>query len=119
VFGYMQAHASRRLKLGWCRDDSFGGTDGKGAPSEPSELETDTDGRIDGAAMEKPVRQSIIDLRVHEPGVGVEFRAKFPIHSERNGVLGAATSGERGGCAIDDAKAVLKVVIPPSHPIWR
>ena len=84
-------------------------------------METDTDGRIDGAAMEEPVRQSIIDLRIHEPGVGVEFCPKFPIDGERNGVLGAATSGERGGCAIDDAKAVLKVMIitPPSHPICR
>jgi len=59
--------------------------------------------------MEEPARQSVIDLRVHEPGVGVEFRGKLPINSERNGVLGAATRGECGGCAIDDAKAVLEV----------
>src|SRR6478752_1783913 len=67
--------------------------------------------------MEEPARQSIIDLRVHEPGVGVEFRGKLPIGSERNGVLGAATSGERGCCAIGDAKAVLKIVIVTPHHI--
>jgi hypothetical protein len=27
--------------------------------------------------MQVPVRQSIIDLRVHETGVGVEFAANF------------------------------------------
>jgi hypothetical protein len=43
-----------------------------------SEAEAKPDRRIDCIAIEVAVRQSIIDLREHEPGVSIELRRKPP-----------------------------------------
>jgi hypothetical protein len=51
-----------------------------------SEAEAKPNRGIVGAAIEVAVRQSAIDLREHDPGVGIELLGKLPIDDERNGV---------------------------------
>jgi hypothetical protein len=84
---------------------------------EPSELETDPSRRSDCAAMQIAVRQAVVDLRVHNSSVGVEFGGKLPIHGDRISIERAAARRLRGVRAIDRAEAVLKVVIITSHHI--
>jgi hypothetical protein len=50
-----------------------------------SKSEAKPDCRIDCVAIEVAVRQSIIDLREHEPGVSIKLLSKLPIDNERNG----------------------------------
>jgi hypothetical protein len=51
-----------------------------------SEAEAKPNRGIDRVATEVAVRQSAIDLREHDPGVGIELLGKLPIGDERNGV---------------------------------
>ena len=81
-----------------------------------SELETYTGCRIDGAAMQIAVRQAVVDLRVHNSSIGVEFRGKLPIEGDRISIERGARR-LRGVGAIDRAEAVLKVVIVTPHHI--
>jgi hypothetical protein len=64
------------------------GRSGKGSssPAGFSEAEAKANRGIDRVATEVAVRQSAIDLREHDPGVGIELLGELPIGDERNGV---------------------------------
>src|ERR1700726_2049769 len=73
-----------------------------------SEAEAKANRGIDRVATEVAVRQSAIDLREHDSGVGIKLLGKLPIGDERNGVerpwavcercgVGAVDAGAKGG----------------------
>src|SRR6266478_1793190 len=66
------------------RDGKSG--NGSSPPVGFSEAEAKPNRGIDRVAMEEAVRQAAIDLREHEPGVGIKLLRKLPIDGERNGV---------------------------------
>ena len=76
------------------------------APLDFSEAEAKPNRGIDHAAVEVAVRQAAIDLREHDPGIGIKFLRKLPIHDKGNGVERSMAGCRRdgggavGGCAI-------------------
>src|ERR1700738_1153424 len=78
-----------------------------------SEAEAKANRGIDRVAMEEAVRQAAIDLREHEPGVGIKLLRKLPIDGERNGVERPMAVCERRGVGAVDGctKGGLVVMI--------
>src|ERR1700704_928073 len=87
---------------------------GSSPPAGFSEAEAKPHRRIDRAPIEEAVCQAAIDLREHDPGVGIELLRKLPIDHERNGVERPMAVCERRGVggAIDRCtKGRLAVMI--------
>ena len=87
--GRYQNRIIRRLTP-QCKSPSGDGNseNGSSPPAAFSEAEPKPNRRIDRTPIEEAVRQATIDLREHDPGVGIELLRKLPIGDERNGVLG-------------------------------
>src|SRR5258708_37506641 len=69
--------------------------------------------------MQEAVRQAAIDLREHEPRVGIKFLGKLPIGDEGNCVERAVAVWERRGISAVDGctKARLVGMIISTGPI--
>src|SRR5258708_6085106 len=83
-------------------------------PAAFSEAEAKPNRGSDRIAMEEAVRQAAIDLREHDPGVGIELLRKLPIGGERNGVERPMAVCERrgvGGAIDGGTKGGLVVMI--------
>ena len=83
-----------------------------------SEAEAKPNRGIDRAATEVAVRQSAIDLREHDPGVGIKFLRKLPIGDKGNGVERPVAVCERRGVgAVDECtkNGLVVMIIGASH----
>src|ERR1700738_5160872 len=88
------------------------------APVIFSEAEAKANRGIDGVAVEEAVRQAAIDLREHQPGVGIKLLRELPIGDERNGVERPMAVCERRGVGTVDGSAeggLVVMIISPDQ----
>src|SRR4029077_16501057 len=72
-----------------------------------SELEAQTDGRVDGGSVEEATGHAVRNSRIHGAGIGIKALGESVIDQEGDCIELPAARRKRGVRAADRAKAVL------------